>query len=1274
MEQNHSKLISKKSIFSKLGEVNYFSGRDVSKPIPNISPDIQGFTKNQTFTELLKSSTELKLRPLTHTVNFITFGTPVDYFSGRDLPSVRPSPDIVGFTKNQTFTELLKSSTELKLRPLMHSVLGISLGTPVDYFSGRDFDLPRPQQQSNDISGFTKNQKITELLSGTLPTLKLYSLMSYVNGEAIGHPVDYFSGRDFDLPNTRIPKNTDIAGFTINQTASNFYKHTDNNPKTLDLVLRPLLFNPYFKLGITQSSLENQLNFTWKSKIGSPLFLHTGFSDDSKYSSGTSNLLTKLGIYDTSTKDINKNFDSSYDNLDTVNFFSGRDFNLPRILINPDIEGFTSRKTHTEFLKGNIGINSWNPTGLILDSYMLTVSWKNKAITLSDQLKFNNVTSLFDHSGFNITSKYASQTGMVLSQDGLYNGDIAFGRSVKGVYGTNAFEPFKTYTTSQDVNTLTYTSTSATDTINNFVFDTLKFKSTNYGNIVTDSKGTFGLGIGFAKGVQTSYSSYNVNPPYGTEIKSLNDYYSMADNANYKLSYYNNISEKLSFGAGNIITEPFVIGLINDGTDADWYDRGAHSTLFRSGIVNTIKRTAKDVYRIGSFFASSRGIQFIIKQAGLQAMSPRPETNIISGGTLLEGIAGAVSIPINILASVALAGIGIHPTRHSILGDTPKTYLDSADIKGVNGKQFGGQKTNRLTFMWVNNMLNDIDKHITNNFIIGRGVSKNAQTLNDVYGVSLNQHSIYGIRALASWPSDFGYKRVVPSDIDISKNIIKSTPRYKYDYIYSVFPEPLHEKNISHGEVKYSNHYGMYINNKNDLKYNTSTYVTLPLYNMVTEFTKTSNLLDTIRETADRNDRIKKLAKGVESNYQYTFKSHSEYMKIEDNVKHSNITEQTDDMVDSLQSSGSITLKKIDDKRTTTGRDNRIKKLANIIPDRGQYTFKSHTDYMGIQDTDKHFNKRNEKIGDTFKTNVENYRWYSDDLHDKSKSYGHHEYPYNDKYTKYTTFKDIKFPKYDENKYLSNTEKFNRFNDNTNLDLVKLTFSGGGKSIEFSAIVDTYTDAYSPNYNTVNYIGNPIGYPIYQNTKRTINLGFKVAAYNSSDLSKIKDKLKNLSNMTWPANVSGALNRISTPFIIFGFGKFINGERGVITTLQYSIDTATPWGGERDISDPIHPMVVSVSATLDIVPKTVPNAYTYDENIVTTNQQIEEKAYAKGAEFVQAQIDAANKIKQEEDEKEKKKKEEDAKNKKEEDAKKKTLLNKDVENIKGQLLMSKLKL
>ena len=160
--------------------------------------------------------------------------------------------------------------------------------------------------------------------------------------------------------------------------------------------------------------------------------------------------------------------------------------------------------------------------------------------------------------------------------------------------------------------------------------------------------------------------------------------------------------------------------------------------------------------------------------------------------------------------------------------------------------------------------------------------------------------------------------------------------------------------------------------------------------------------------------------------------------------------------------------------------------------------------------------------------------------------------------------------------------------------------------------------------------------------------------------------------MTWPANTSGALNRISTPFIIFSFGTFIDNERGVITTLQYSIDTATPWGGKEDISDPIHPMVVSVSATLDIVPKTVPNAYTYNENNIDTEQKKVADAYAAGALSVQAPIDADKKKKQEEAEKDKTRKEEDAKKKKEEDAKKITLLNKDVENIKGQLLMSKL--
>ena len=158
--------------------------------------------------------------------------------------------------------------------------------------------------------------------------------------------------------------------------------------------------------------------------------------------------------------------------------------------------------------------------------------------------------------------------------------------------------------------------------------------------------------------------------------------------------------------------------------------------------------------------------------------------------------------------------------------------------------------------------------------------------------------------------------------------------------------------------------------------------------------------------------------------------------------------------------------------------------------------------------------------------------------------------------------------------------------DGENFDICVLKFRpyGGKAAILFRAIVDSYSDQYSPSYTTVNYVGNPINYPIYQNTKRTISLSFKVPLVYSEDVDIVKGRLNMLATYCWPAT-QGSNKRISTPFIQFTYGDLVKDSTAVITGITFTVDTNTPWELTRKF-----PHIISVTVNMDIIPDIVPFA------------------------------------------------------------------------------------
>ena len=102
---------------------------------------------------------------------------------------------------------------------------------------------------------------------------------------------------------------------------------------------------------------------------------------------------------------------------------------------------------------------------------------------------------------------------------------------------------------------------------------------------------------------------------------------------------------------------------------------GFDEGLVRGGAVTAAERIVQDVFRIGKFLLSAKGLLFVAKQVGLQLMNPSVDTMPSQG--LIDSIANIASFgmsptqiynPLAMIANVGGSPIGLRIPRHSLLG------------------------------------------------------------------------------------------------------------------------------------------------------------------------------------------------------------------------------------------------------------------------------------------------------------------------------------------------------------------------------------------------------------------------------------------------------------------------------------------------------------------------------------------------------------------------------------------------------------------------------
>jgi hypothetical protein len=118
---------------------------------------------------------------------------------------------------------------------------------------------------------------------------------------------------------------------------------------------------------------------------------------------------------------------------------------------------------------------------------------------------------------------------------------------------------------------------------------------------------------------------------------------------------------------------------------------GFDEGLVRGGAVTAAERIVQDVFRIGKFLLSAKGLLFVAKQVGLQLMNPNVDYNPRGGiGSVTDffttfGMSPTqIYNPLALIANVAGSPIGLRIPRHSILGAIDSAALNKYETSTIN--------------------------------------------------------------------------------------------------------------------------------------------------------------------------------------------------------------------------------------------------------------------------------------------------------------------------------------------------------------------------------------------------------------------------------------------------------------------------------------------------------------------------------------------------------------------------------------------------------------
>lgn len=113
----------------------------------------------------------------------------------------------------------------------------------------------------------------------------------------------------------------------------------------------------------------------------------------------------------------------------------------------------------------------------------------------------------------------------------------------------------------------------------------------------------------------------------------------------------------------------------------------------------------------------------------------------------------------------------------------------------------------------------------------------------------------------------------------------------------------------------------------------------------------------------------------------------------------------------------------------------------------------------------------------------------------------------------------------------------------------------------FTAFIDSFSDSYTGDWNSTNYIGR--AEPVYNYTgfKRDYSFNFKVASFSVNELKELYRKLNTLAGTTAPT-YSGTFMRGT--FVRLKIGDYLDSTPGFISSIGFSWNTTYPWQAQTE--------------------------------------------------------------------------------------------------------------
>jgi hypothetical protein len=167
--------------------------------------------------------------------------------------------------------------------------------------------------------------------------------------------------------------------------------------------------------------------------------------------------------------------------------------------------------------------------------------------------------------------------------------------------------------------------------------------------------------------------------------------------------------------------------------------------------------------------------------------------------------------------------------------------------------------------------------------------------------------------------------------------------------------------------------------------------------------------------------------------------------------------------------------------------------------------------------------------------------------------------------------------------------------------------------IHFRALLDSFSDSYSAQWNNVKYLGRGENFYSYDGFTRTISLSFTTAAQSKPELIPMYKKLNYLASQLTPDYSPKGYMR--GPLVKLTVGGYLYEQPGFIQDLSYDLITDAPWeiainesGGNDIFVKQLSQMVKVTGFTFIPIHNFVPSKQglgTLDPNGITENVNTE---------------------------------------------------------------------